>query len=406
MTKLYVINDTPLFGTSRKDRRAALRREQSGDNLRRPEPDDVEGRATPPPLAPSEAIANPIVDAILPSAPAPPRSASAESRSVWGMPAAYLLGPLLVARWTRGSTRTLWTTIGATSLLAATAIAVRWTPFLGWAADTEHGSVAWLATLTTVCLAVFATWSRSIVAAAERHPAPLRHRFRDPRLAFALGLLVPGLAHYLARKPRLAAGVFRLLGPLVAAVITLANAPWLWALHRAGSPGAMNGIALEIAFASAGALTVALLAGWLGQAVHGARLAAVDGPARAPYGRFAVASLAAVALAGVIVASEPIARSLHDGSVRLHAKGMNAIPLVLTSAAARLDAGRPEYLVDIVSLNEALGRDGAAREARTALRAQAAAFESASQEAAIPVVLSASDGPDATAWERLQALTP
>ncbi|MBZ0269795.1 hypothetical protein K8I85_16710, partial [bacterium] len=185
MTKLYVINDTPLFGVSRKNRRAALRREQSGESLRRPdgEEEDLTG---PPPLPPREVLENPVVEAILPSA-AMPRNATAETRSVWGMPAAYLLGPLLVARWTRGSTRTLWTTIGAVSLAAAAILAVRWTPFLGWAADTEHGSVAWLATLTTVCLAVFATWSRAIAAAAERHPAPLRHRLRDARLAFGLG---------------------------------------------------------------------------------------------------------------------------------------------------------------------------------------------------------------------------
>jgi hypothetical protein len=324
---------------------------------------------------------------------------------VWGVPAAYLLGPLLVARWTRGRTRTLWTTIGAVSLLAATAIAVKWTPFLGWAADTEHGSVAWLATLTTVCLAVFATWSRAIAAAAERHPAPLRHRLRDARLALALGLLVPGLAHYLVRKPRIAAGAFRRLGPLVAAVIVLVNGPWLWALHRAGSPGAMHPVALEFVFASAAALAAALLVAWVGRAAHGAQLAAEGTGAR--HGRLVVATLAAVALAATLAAKEPLAGSLHDTSVRLQEKGLRVVPLALTSTAAHLDA-RPDYLVDIVALNEALGRGTAARDARATLRARAAAFHSASLEAAVPVVLpaNAGDDDDRAAWARLQMLTP
>jgi hypothetical protein len=349
-------------------------------------------------------VENPIVEAILPSTTVP-RNASAESRSVWGMPAAYLLGPLLVARWTRGNTRMLWTTIGAVSLAAATTIAVRWTPFLGWAADTEHGSVAWLAMLTTVCLAVFATWSRAIAAAAERHPAPLRHRFRDARLAFALALLVPGLGHYLSRKPRVAAGAFRLLGPLTVAVVVLANGRWLWAMHRAGSPGAMNPIALEVVFASAAALTVALLGAWLGQAVHAARLAA-EGAASAHHGRLVAVSLAAIALGATLAARQPLAGSLHDASTRLHAKGLLLIPLCLTDTAAHLDAGQPDYLVDLVSLNEALGRDAAAREVRATLRARAGAFASASREAAIPVVLTANGSDEASAWVRLQALTP
>jgi hypothetical protein len=404
MTKLYVINDTPLFGVSRKDRRAALRREQSGENVRRPELEGAEGYDGPPPLPPREPVENPIVEAILPSTTAP-RNASAESRSVWGMPAAYLLGPLLVARWTRGNTRMLWTTIGAVSLAAAAVIAVRWTPFLGWAADTEHGSVAWLATLTIVCLAIFATWSRAIAAAAERHPAPLHHRFRDARLAFVLGLLVPGLGHYLARKPRVAAGAFRLLGPLTAAVIVLANGRWLWALHRAGSPGAMDPLVLEAVFASAAALTVALLGAWLGQAVHGSRLAAED-PHAGRQGRLVVASLAAIVLGVTLVAKQPLAGSLHDASARLQGKGLRLIPLCLTDTAVRLDAGQPDYLVELVSLNEALGRAAAAREARATLRERAGAFASASREAAIPVVLTANDSDGVSAWGRLQALTP
>lgn len=401
MGKLYVINDTPLFGVSRKERRVALRREQSGDAVLNPE------FPTPPPLSARDddatsddllvAGARPLVTRTRPS-----------SRAALHLLAAYLLGPLSVGWWTTGRSRTLWGGLGLASALAAATFMCTWSSFLEWAEVTRGGVVTWIAVVTVVPVTAFAAWSRAIAAAARRHPVIPPGRLRHPRIALVLGALVPGLGFQVTGRSSRAAKAFGAAGPLLAGALVLVHGSWLWAVTRSGAPGAPSGDAIEITFVVAALVTVAMTMLWIGHAVAAARL--VPAERREPRaGVLSVLLMIALAMFVGTQAGVPLAGYLHDGSTLLRAQGLRLIPLGLCTAAARLDATQPAYLADVAALNGLMGRTENARDARRTLAERSTAYQTALRDASpsLSEVARADEtaAGGGSAWTRLRTLS-
>lgn len=272
----------------------------------------------------------------------------------------YLLGPFAILATRRGRESKLWITLAALSCAGAGIVIARSNRIFG----AQHGyGLGFLIWLSIACLSVLgglAAWARGALFLGKqkgellgRLPAALRH----PGSAGALGFLVPGLGLYLSRHPRRAACALIAVAFAGVSALILWQASALWRLCRAGVLYG-HGDTLERVFMAAGAAVVLGALAWLVQAFDGARLAGNrgDGPARA-HGDWAAAALV-IAVVALLASFKParVAETIDRFAVSLRQDGLRLIPLRAAQASMRLDPSRPEYAVQAIEMNEALGR--------------------------------------------------
>jgi hypothetical protein len=149
---------------------------------------------------------------------------------------------------------------------------------------------------------------------------------------------------------------------MVISTLVLWQAPALWQLSQAQGILAGYGDTLECMFLVIGAIGLFGALAWIAQALDGARLAGhrIGNPGQ-PRGDWAAAALI-VAIVALLVTVKPsrVAETLDRFAVSARQEGLRIIPLQAARAAIRLDPSRPEYAVQAIEINEAMGRKDAA----------------------------------------------
>jgi len=148
----------------------------------------------------------------------------------------------------------------------------------------------------------------------------------------------------------------------------------LWALGSPGSAARIPANVLETVLLVAGGMAIVTSLAWLIQALDGARRTAATSPSRRR-GSLALVLLVVITFGVTTRQDARLAECLDRASATLRSEGMSLIPLALSSAAARLDPATPGYLVNVLEINESIGRTEAAATARRALRQRAAELQ-------------------------------
>jgi len=277
---------------------------------------------------------------------------------------AYLAGPYAILATRRGRESRFWVVLAILSATAAVIILAGANKIFAAPHGAGIGFVIWL---SVTCLATalgFAAWARGVFLLG-RHKGWLLRRLpawlRRPGTAGVLGLLVPGFGLFVAERPRRAACVLLAACAAVVATLVLWQAPDLWRLSQVGILVG-HGDILERIFIVLGAIGLFGALVWIVQALDGARL--VGAGAEGATGRHgdlaAVALVLAIAAAFVIFKPARVAETLDRFAVSMREDGLRVIPLAATQAAMRLDPSKPEYTIQAIELNEALGRPGEA----------------------------------------------
>jgi hypothetical protein len=276
----------------------------------------------------------------------------------------YLAGPYAILTTRRGRESRFWVALAVLTVTGAAILFARANKLFA----APHGSgISFIVWLSVACLAVslgFATWARGVFLLGrhkgwllKRLPAWLRH----PGTAGTLGFLIPGFGLFIAQHPRRAACALLAACATVVAALVLWQAPALWRLSQTGILVGHSDI-LERIFLVMGAVGAVGALAWIAQALDGARLAraVAEGP-ESRHGDWAAAALV-LAIAALLVAFRPahVAETLDRFAVSLREDGLRVIPLAATQAAMRIDPSRPEYAVQAIELNEAVGRATAA----------------------------------------------
>lgn len=284
----------------------------------------------------------------------------------------YLAGPFAILTTRHGRKSAFWIALAVISAGLAGFIVAR----AGTLFAPPHGSgIGFVIWLSLACLAAalgFAAWARGAYLLGRHRghllrklPAPLR----EPGAAGLLGLLIPGYGLFLAGHPRRAALSLLAVCAVAVSVIVLWQAPDLWALSSAGIFLGHAGT-LERIFLAMGALMLFAAFVWIFQALDGARLAGNRGASGAAstarsHGDRAAAALV-LAIVALLLTFKParVAEMIDRFGVSAISDGYRVIPLVAAETALRLDPSRPEYAMQAIQLNEALGRTYRAEELR------------------------------------------
>jgi len=276
----------------------------------------------------------------------------------------YLAGPYAILTTRRGRESRFWVAVAIVSGLAAAIIAARAKGIFSAPHGAGTGFIIWL---SIACIAVFmgfAAWARG-AALLGRHKGWLLRRLpgwvRHPTAAGALGLLVPGFGLFIAEHAKRAACALCATCALVISALIFWQAPELWRLSQVGI---LKGHAdvLEHVFIVLGFVALFGAFAWIVQALDGARLAGLrkdDAPR--PQGDWAAVALVA-AIVALLVTVKParVAETIDRFGVSLREDGLRVIPLHAAQTAMRLDPSRPEYAVQAIEINEAMGRPGEA----------------------------------------------
>ena len=230
----------------------------------------------------------------------------------------------------------------------------------------QGGGTGFIIWLSVACLALgagFAAWARGVFLLG-RHKGWLLRRLptwlRRPGTAGVLGLLVPGFGLFVVEHARRAAFVLVCVCAMVVSALLLWQAPDLWRLSQTAGILAGHGDALERIFLAMGTIGLFGALVWIVQALDGARLAGAGAEgAEARHGDWAALALVlAIAVALVTFKPARVAETLDRFAVSMREDGLRVIPLAAAEAAMRLDPSKPEYAVQAIQLNEALGRPG------------------------------------------------
>ncbi len=283
----------------------------------------------------------------------------------------YLLGPAGLLLSSRGRRSGAWVVLAAGWLLLTALAAVGW-----WAVTTGLAGanlMPWLTAATPLAvLAGFTLWARALhlLVATE----PIKSHVWSPRLtrpwsAVVLGLLAPGSAQVLARRPRRAVVTLWHAWPAVAAVLALLQAPMIWRQREVFAAWGLDGAALETALLAAVAVAALAPLLWLAQALEGGRvLAARAGRWQGMRGDWAAVALAAtVAVALVVAEPATIAAALGEYADGFAGRGCTVAPLLLVRTAQRLDPAQPAYALQAADLYAAAGAVETARQVRADL---------------------------------------
>jgi hypothetical protein len=292
----------------------------------------------------------------------------------------YLAGPYAILTTRRGRENRFWIVLAILSFTGAAVLFARANKIFASPHGAGIGFVVWLCIACLAAALGFATWARGAFLLGRhkgwllrRLPAWLRH----PGTAGALGLVIPGFGLFIAQHPRRAACALLAACATVIAALVLWQAPDLWRLSRAGILVG-HGDILERIFLVMGTVGAFGALAWIAQALDGARLAGYraegapaprgegpsgrhgEGPSRRNGDWATVALVLAIAALPVAFKPSHVAETLARFAVSLRDDGLRVIPLAATQAAMRLDPSRPEYAVQAIELNEALGRMTAA----------------------------------------------
>ena len=280
----------------------------------------------------------------------------------------YLAGPCAILTTRHGREETFWVVLAFLSSILATFLFARSGELFAAPRGTGIAFVIWLSVACLAALMGFATWARAVYLLGRHKghllrklPASLRH----PGSAGVLGLVIPGFGLYASEYPKRAAFVIASICASVISVLVLRQAPDLWRLSRAGIR-VQHGDVLERIFVVMGAIAAFGALVWIFQALDGMRLAGDRGEnAARPNGDMAAVALV-LAIAALVVTFKParVAETLDRFAVSMKEDGLRIIPLAATQAAMRLDPSRPEYAMQAIELNEALGRTFAALDLR------------------------------------------
>jgi hypothetical protein len=281
---------------------------------------------------------------------------------------AYLAGPYAILATRRGRESKLWVALAILSATGAAVLFARANKIFAAPHGAGIGFIVWLSVACIATALGFATWARGAFLLGrhkgwllKRLPAWLRH----PGTAGAIGFLIPGFGLFVAAHPRRAACALLAACATVVAALVLWQAPDLWRLSQAGILVGYGDI-LERIFLVMGAVGVFGALAWIAQALDGARLAGAgaEGPESRHGDWVTVALVLAIAALPVTFKPSHVAQTLDRFAISLREDGLRVIPLAAALTAMRLDPSRPEYAVQAIELNEALGRATKALELR------------------------------------------
>jgi hypothetical protein len=277
---------------------------------------------------------------------------------------AYILGPAALMIRPAGQRRIYWAILGALSMVAGAYLVLGRATFNSMIGTTDSGVFIWIALVTFVFLVAATAWARAVAVSGRDHP-PLASispgKLRHPLTVGALSLALPGLGLLMRGKTRRAAAVLWTIGPLLAALVILANGSLLWNRSQWSVPAGPSGLALEIVFVVAAVFALVTLLIWVVQALDGARRFCTTQRSLVRADSISLALLVTVIAFVSTVRPVPFAESLSLVSGGLHQSGFRLIPLVLSESAARLDPASPVHLADAAVLNDELGMKDAAR---------------------------------------------
>jgi hypothetical protein len=203
--------------------------------------------------------------------------------------------------------------------------------------------------------------SRAASGRPRAHPSPF--------LALVLGLVFPGLGLHLSRSPGRAAAALAGVGALGVGAIVLWFAAPLWTWNHVSRFGVVSDTTLEIAYLAAASFCFFGVVSWIAQALDGMRQAGFLSPpaATARGDRFGLALLLALAVFGAGFRPRLWAAEFDLRAEWAEAHGLRLTPLGLAELARHLDPSRPDYALRAARLNEALGRQAAAKTIETNL---------------------------------------
>jgi hypothetical protein len=284
---------------------------------------------------------------------------------------AYLAGPYSILATRHGRESKFWIVLAILSCTGAAIIFARANSIFAGPHGAGTGFIIWLSVACLAALLGFASWARGVVLLG-RHKGWLLGRLPQwvghPGIAGVFGLAVPGFGLFALGHSRRAACVILTTCAAVVAALLLSQASALWRLSRVGILVG-HGDTLERIFVVMGAIGALGALVWMVQALDGARLASVraEGAVR-PHGDWAAAALV-MAIMALLVTFSParVAETLDRFAVSMQEDGLRVIPLAAAQAAMRLDPSKPEYAVQAIEINEALGRPGEAHALRQEL---------------------------------------
>ncbi len=277
---------------------------------------------------------------------------------------AYLLGPIALVLWPTGRHRISGAVLGAGSVTAVVLLLLTWPSFAAGLHATSNGVILWIATVSTVILATATAWSLAIAVAGHDYPtlASISSRWiQRPRTVGAIGMILPGFGYLMTGRFRRAACLLWTVGPLVAAVVILANWRWLWTRSHSPVPPGLSGTTLEIVFLAAAGIVILGFFTLVVQALDGARRFSTVTTSRVFSDAVGVPLVVALVFFATTFRPVPFGRSLGAASIALHRDGFRLIPLGLCEAAARLDPATPAHLANAAVINKELGMKDAAQ---------------------------------------------
>jgi len=283
----------------------------------------------------------------------------------------YALGPFGIGMTRRGRRSGSLTGFTAAWTVVALLIGVAW-----WSVATGRGPGTLVPLLTVVTgaalLAAFMVWTRSLhlLLSADRFPGkPWPEWMRNPWAAVAMGLLAPGSAYVIARKPGRVLATVWSFWPGVSAIAILAMAPVIWPHRDAFAAWGLGSEGLEIALLAMAAVATVTPLMWIAQALQGARAVAARQQRwqDAHGGRYALALVAVVVVCALTVPPRHLAAGCGQQATVLSAGGLHVLPLGLTRLAGQLDPGQPAYALQVAELHARHGDADAAATARERL---------------------------------------
>lgn len=295
----------------------------------------------------------------------------AQLHSRWHIVFAYVLGPLYppLTRWSFGNI--VWAAFGLASIAAGVTTVWYRAEILHRAESDGVGVLPLLAGVCGITLMAFTAWARALHLSGWRtqQRAPLGG-FRHPSIVAGLSLLLPGLGLFISGHPRRGALALWFLGPLVAAVVILGHAPWLWHLNQSLGTERIPRSALELVFIASALVALVAAFSWLVQALDGARFVSQLTGGVSHGQPVALALLVTILVFHLAFNPVRVAQVLDRFAIAFRLEGLRVVPLVMELGATKLDPSQPLYTHRAAELYDRLGRRTRALQLREDLDAR------------------------------------
>lgn len=310
----------------------------------------------------------------------PPAATRRPFKAVGVLVAAYTLGGVAPLALRVGPRKLAWAMLTTLSLTGWASLIWFWPRIQGAMASGRLPILPFILGIALIHFVGATAWSRALgrLVRDERYqPQGLPRWLRHPWTAGALGLVLPGAGLAIAGRGRRAGFALWNAAGVVLSALVLAKAGLAWTWNVKSGADALPGAFVESVFIGLAAVVVVGSLLWIGTALDGARLVE-QRRASLRRGRAKITALRADSAAlGLLAASVLFALTFHPallagnldqfaGAMRF--SGYRVIPLGLESAAAALDAGRPEYQMRVAELHVEMGHPEAARAIQNRLR--------------------------------------